>query len=136
MEGKGKKSGCSLAVIESVRCLECGAVYAKPAGGGTARANPGCPDCGYVGWLSGSVPAGGRGGVVGAVGAEEERGRHEAGPPRAGNGRAADEVGLAEHAVEVGEEAGEEVARAEAEARGQDTRVPVGVDRHEVGRVA
>jgi hypothetical protein len=25
-------------------------VYAKPTGGGTVQANPGCPDCGYVGW--------------------------------------------------------------------------------------
>ena len=41
-----------LTVLESVRCLECGAVYAKPAGGGTVRRNPGCPDCGYVGWVS------------------------------------------------------------------------------------
>jgi predicted nucleic acid-binding Zn-ribbon protein len=37
-------------VMESVRCLECGALYAKPAGGGTVRENPGCPECGYVGW--------------------------------------------------------------------------------------
>jgi hypothetical protein len=43
-------------MIESVRCLECGAVYAKPAGGGTVNANPGCPECGYVGWLSAAVP--------------------------------------------------------------------------------
>jgi hypothetical protein len=46
----------NLSLIESVRCLDCGAVYAKPAGGGTVRANPGCPDCGYVGWLAVSVP--------------------------------------------------------------------------------
>jgi predicted nucleic acid-binding Zn-ribbon protein len=43
-------------MIESVRCLECGAVYAKPAGGGTVNANPGCPECGYVGWLSAAIP--------------------------------------------------------------------------------
>jgi phage FluMu protein Com len=41
---------------ESVRCLECEAVYAKPTVGGTAHANPGCPQCGYVGWISVSVP--------------------------------------------------------------------------------
>jgi hypothetical protein len=41
----------TLTVLESVRCLECGSVYSKPAGGGTARQNPGCPDCGYVGWV-------------------------------------------------------------------------------------
>ncbi len=44
-----------LTVVESVRCLECGFVYAKPSGGGTVRENPGCPDCGYVGWLSTSL---------------------------------------------------------------------------------
>ena len=42
----------TFAVYQSVRCLECAAVYAKPARGGTARANPGCPECGYVGWVS------------------------------------------------------------------------------------
>ena len=41
-----------LEVLKTVRCLGCGAVYSKPAGGGTATANPGCPDCGYVGWLT------------------------------------------------------------------------------------
>jgi predicted nucleic acid-binding Zn-ribbon protein len=46
----------ALAVGESVRCLECGLVYSKPAGGGTVIKNPGCPDCGYVGWLSASIP--------------------------------------------------------------------------------
>jgi hypothetical protein len=40
-----------LTVVESVRCLGCGAVYAKPLGGGTVRENPGCPDCTYVGWM-------------------------------------------------------------------------------------
>ena len=39
-----------LAAVDEVRCLDCGQVYAKPAGGGTVRANPGCPRCGYVGW--------------------------------------------------------------------------------------
>jgi hypothetical protein len=41
-----------LTVLESVRCLECGAIYAKPSDGGTVRQNPGCPDCGYVGWMA------------------------------------------------------------------------------------
>lgn len=40
-----------LAPIETVRCLSCGAPYAKPSTGGTVRANPGCPECGYVGWV-------------------------------------------------------------------------------------
>ena len=48
--------GPAFAVYQSVRCLECGVVYAKPSRGGTARANPGCPECGYVGWVSVDVP--------------------------------------------------------------------------------
>jgi predicted nucleic acid-binding Zn-ribbon protein len=36
--------------LVEVRCLGCGEVYAKPVGGGTVRANPGCPECSYVGW--------------------------------------------------------------------------------------
>jgi hypothetical protein len=40
-----------LTVLETVRCLECGAVYSKPTDGGTVRENPGCPECGYVGWI-------------------------------------------------------------------------------------
>jgi predicted nucleic acid-binding Zn-ribbon protein len=40
-----------LAVLASVRCLECGSVYAKPTVGGTNEMNPGCPLCGYVGWI-------------------------------------------------------------------------------------
>jgi hypothetical protein len=38
--------------LQSVRCLGCGTVYGKPSGGGTLTRNPGCPGCGYVGWLS------------------------------------------------------------------------------------
>jgi len=48
-----------LALVESVRCLECGSVYAKPSGGGTVQQNPGCPDCGYLGWLSATIPVSG-----------------------------------------------------------------------------
>jgi predicted nucleic acid-binding Zn-ribbon protein len=48
--------GIGLAVLQSVRCLECGALYAKPTRGGTATVNPGCPECGYVGWVSATVP--------------------------------------------------------------------------------
>ena len=58
MEAESRSTAPTLAVVESVRCLECGAVYAKPAGGGPVRANPGCPECGYVGWLAVSVPVG------------------------------------------------------------------------------
>ena len=50
-------AGPQLAVVDSVRCLECGAVYAKPRVGGTVRENPGCPDCGYVGWAASPPPA-------------------------------------------------------------------------------
>jgi hypothetical protein len=46
----------SLAVVDSVRCLECNAVYGKPRGGGTSEQNPGCPECGYVGWLAATIP--------------------------------------------------------------------------------
>ena len=46
----------SLAVLESVRCLECGDVYAKPATGDTVRQNPGCPTCGYIGWIPITLP--------------------------------------------------------------------------------
>jgi predicted nucleic acid-binding Zn-ribbon protein len=52
MEDTPQSSGGHLAVVASVRCLECGAVYAKPAGGGTVRSNPGCPECGYLGWVA------------------------------------------------------------------------------------
>jgi hypothetical protein len=38
--------------LQSVRCLGCGTVYGRPSGGGTLTRNPGCPGCGYVGWLA------------------------------------------------------------------------------------
>ena len=44
--------------IERVCCLECGTNYVKPTDGGTAKRNPGCPDCGYLGWISAVVPLG------------------------------------------------------------------------------
>jgi hypothetical protein len=43
--------------IDRVRCLECGVKYVKPADGGTVQENPGCPKCGYVGWISATIPA-------------------------------------------------------------------------------
>ena len=43
--------------LDRVRCLECGATYVKPADGGTAEENPGCPKCGYLGWISTTIPA-------------------------------------------------------------------------------
>lgn len=45
-----------LAVLETVRCLECGEVYSKPLAGGTTQKNPGCPVCGYVGWIPITLP--------------------------------------------------------------------------------
>jgi hypothetical protein len=47
----------TLAVLESVRCLECGEIYSKPVAGGTVQKNPGCPVCAYVGWIPVSLPA-------------------------------------------------------------------------------
>ena len=34
----------SLALLESVRCLECGEIYSKPNAGGMVQKNPGLPD--------------------------------------------------------------------------------------------
>ena len=55
MKRNSGDDGPDLTVIETVRCLDCGATYSKPSGGGTVRQNPGCPECGYVGWVSLSV---------------------------------------------------------------------------------
>lgn len=52
----GEANG-TFGVLETVRCLECGTVYAKPGGGGTVQTNPGCPSCGYVGWIPVGGPA-------------------------------------------------------------------------------
>jgi predicted nucleic acid-binding Zn-ribbon protein len=46
----------TLSVLASVCCLECGEIYSKPVAGGTVEKNPGCPDCGYVGWIPLSLP--------------------------------------------------------------------------------
>jgi hypothetical protein len=40
----------ALTLVVTVRCLSCGATYAKPEGRGTVKTNPGCPECGYLGW--------------------------------------------------------------------------------------
>ena len=40
-----------LHLVSSVSCLACGTVYPKPSSIGTAESNPGCPRCGYVGWV-------------------------------------------------------------------------------------
>jgi hypothetical protein len=49
--GQSPSADRDFTVLESVRCLECRAVYSKPVRGGTVQANPGCPECGYVGWV-------------------------------------------------------------------------------------
>ena len=49
---ESSKQAPKLEVLHTVRCLGCGTVYSKPARGGTVTVNPGCPDCGYLGWLT------------------------------------------------------------------------------------
>jgi len=43
-------------LVLTVHCLACAATYGKPEGRGTVETNPGCPECGYLGW----EPAGAR----------------------------------------------------------------------------
>ncbi len=38
-----------LSLVVTVQCLSCGSTYSKPDSD-TARTNPGCPTCGYLGW--------------------------------------------------------------------------------------
>jgi predicted RNA-binding Zn-ribbon protein involved in translation (DUF1610 family) len=45
-----------LDTVQEVRCLSCGTVYERGKGTGSASENKGCPECGYVGWLSAKVP--------------------------------------------------------------------------------
>ena len=45
-------------LVRTVNCLSCGETYGKPEGRGTVQTNPGCPECGYLGWEpAGSAPA-------------------------------------------------------------------------------
>ena len=37
---------------EQARCLDCGRIYTKPLHGRTLCSNPGCPSCGYLGWVA------------------------------------------------------------------------------------
>ena len=53
-----REASRSLRILESVRCLDCDSIYAKPSAGGTAVTNPGCPECGYLGWIPLSRRAG------------------------------------------------------------------------------
>ena len=55
----GNRSCPSLSVLQNVRCLECGEMYAKPCDGHPLKGNLGCPRCGYAGWISASVPLNG-----------------------------------------------------------------------------
>jgi hypothetical protein len=55
MEAIAEELG-ALTLMESVRCLDCGEVYSKPAAGGTVQTNPGCPVCEYVGWIPLKLP--------------------------------------------------------------------------------
>ena len=41
---------------EDVRCLGCDGTYSKPVAGGTISTNPGCPKCGYLGWVVDAGP--------------------------------------------------------------------------------
>jgi hypothetical protein len=65
-----------LETTETVQCLECSAVYAKPRGGGTISTNPGCPHCGYLGWAD-----------VEPASAARRRVRFDADHPRTRSGR-------------------------------------------------
>jgi hypothetical protein len=47
----------NLVQIDRVRCLECGVKYVKPSDGSTVQRNPGCPRCGYVGWILATIPS-------------------------------------------------------------------------------
>jgi hypothetical protein len=42
--------------LEDVRCLSCATVYERLAHAGIGLRNRACPTCGYVGWVSASVP--------------------------------------------------------------------------------
>jgi hypothetical protein len=42
--------------LVTVRCLACDETYGKPAGRGTMKTNPGCPECGYLGWIAVGEP--------------------------------------------------------------------------------
>ena len=44
-----------LTVLTRVRCLDCGFAYTKPLKGGATEKHPGCPRCGYVGWIPATV---------------------------------------------------------------------------------
>jgi hypothetical protein len=55
MQGDSPQKGENPCVFPSsvvrVVCLACDRPYAKPADAHTILANPGCPECGYLGWI-------------------------------------------------------------------------------------
>jgi hypothetical protein len=66
LESLGRLHTISRHGTQSVTCLECGTNYPKPVRGSTTARNPGCPKCGYVGWLEVEVTVRvGRGAAVG-----------------------------------------------------------------------
>ena len=67
-----------LGTTETVRCLGCAGIYAKPRGGGTITTNPGCPHCGYLGWAAAPAEP---------VTATRQRGHFGAGHLRSRSGR-------------------------------------------------
>src|SRR5437764_1432722 len=71
-----------------------------------------------------------------AVASKNEAWSHHAAHPVTRLERPADEVGFAEHAVQVQVETGNVVPRAEAEAGSEDAGVSLRVDDRDVGRVA
>ena len=71
-----------------------------------------------------------------AVVSQDDTRSHHAAHPLTRLERPAEEIGLAQHAVQVQVETGNVVARAEPEAGGQDAGVSLGVDDGDVRRVA
>ena len=81
-----------------------------------------------------SRAAGGAGREHDPVPVECQRRRHHARHPVSWLEALGEEIGLAEHAVQVQVEPGQEVARTEPEARREDARVPLVVDHGDVRR--
>ena len=50
MEASLRRTERILTGLEPVCCLACGSEYSKPVGCGTAAANPGSAERGYLGW--------------------------------------------------------------------------------------
>src|SRR5437764_728502 len=111
-DGEGAQKAPKLEVLHTVRCLGCGAVYSKTRSTGGADRQ------------------------LQAVVSQDDTRSHHAAHPLTRLERPAEEIGLAQHAVQVQVETGNVVARAEPEAGGQDAGVSLGVDDGDVRRVA